>query len=132
MITYTDISKAVGYNYKNKETPFYLINPIFFVIDGGVPHKIERNFLSDGCTIKWRILQLLFGCMHTCEYLPGSLIHDWIMKHPHVVDYDRKKSSQVLRAALLKEGVHPFKAQLMYLGVELAQWFFNFKTKRWR
>ena len=132
MITYTDISKAVGYNYKNKKTPFYIQKPFFFVIDGGVPQKIGCGFLSDGCTLKLKILQLIFGCQHTCEYLPASLIHDWLMKYPQIVDYDRKKSSQVLRAALIKEGVNPIKAQWMYLGVELAQWFLNFKTKKWR
>lgn len=134
-VDYTSFDKAIGYNYKNRKKPFYLLYAIFVIVRYGsqkICFKLDDpNFLSDGCTIPY-IFRWLIGCKHTPEYLPASIIHDYILRHPEIVNYDRQLASLILKTALLNEGVKPFKAQLMYLAAELCQWVKNFKNRKWR
>lgn len=134
-VNYTSFDRAVGYNCKNKKKPFYLIKPIFVIVSYANKKLYLRlddpNFTSDGCTIPY-IFRWLIGCKHTPEYLPASIIHDYILRHPEIVNYDRQLASLILKTALLNEGVKPFKAQLMYLAAELCQWVKNFKNRKWR
>lgn len=134
-VFYTDLSKAVGFNYKNKKKPFYLLNPIFFIVQYAknkrIRAKIDQGFESDGTTVP-HLFMWLIGCRHTPEYLNASIIHDWIINHPEIVNYNRKFSSKIFKTVLLQDGVPRWKAHLMYLGVEFGQWYRNFTTKRWR
>lgn len=133
-VNYTNFDNAVGYNCKNKKKPFYLLVPIYVIICYGgkkLYFKLEEGFTSDGCTIPY-IFRWIIGCQHTPEYIPASLIHDWILQHPQTVHRNRKLSSLILKTALLNEGVKPLKAQLMYLAAELCQWWKNFKIRKWK
>ena len=132
-VFYTDFSHAVGFNYKSA-APFYIEENIYFIVEYGnkrLRECIKRGFKSDGCTIPY-VFRWLMGCPHTGKYLPASLIHDWILEHPEIVRHNRRFASRIFEQALLNEGVSPLKAQIMYLAVEFAQWWNNFKTKRWR
>lgn len=133
-IQYTkeNFQKLIGYNYSIPSMPFYMIDTIIVessYFTNGIL-EIPKGFKSDGCTLKG-ILKMFFGCQHTPEYLPASIIHDYILSNPSVVNNNRRKSSQVLKEVLLLEGVTYWKATLMYIGVELYQWWTNFKTHRW-
>lgn len=134
-VNYTSFDKAIGYDYKNKKKPFYLIQPVYVIVSYANKKIYLRlddpNFISDGCTL-WKVFWLILGCPHTPQYLPASLIHDWILAHPQSVNYSRKLASRIFKTALLNEGVNPFKAQLMYLAVDIFQWVKNFKTRKWR
>lgn len=133
-VDYTSFDRAVGYNYKNKEKPFYLFEPVYVIIryaNKKLYFKLEKGFTSDGCSIPY-IFRWLIGCQHTPEYIPASLIHDWVLQHPQIVDRNRKFSSLILKTVLLNEGVKPLKAQLMYLAAELCQWWNNFKIHKWK
>lgn len=133
-VTYTSFKKAVGYNCKNLEKPFYLLESIYVIVtyaNKKLYLKIQEGFLSDGCTIP-KGFRWLMGCPHTGKYLPASIIHDYILEHPQIVNYKRKLASRIFKIALLNEGVKPFKAQVMYLAVDLWQAVKNIKTKKWR
>lgn len=122
-----------GYDYKS-EKPFYLRRPLAFIIDDGrgrIRACIPKDFQSDGCSIP-RIFWILIGCPHTGKYIPASIVHDYILQHPDIVNYDRKLANQTLKTLLLQEGVEVWKAQVMYLGAELWQWYRNFKTRKWK
>lgn len=132
-VFYTDFSHAIGFNYKSGK-PFYLEDHVFFIVEYAnkrLRERIQRGFSSDGCTIPY-VFRWLIGCPHTGAYLPASIIHDWILAHPEKVFHNRKFASRIFEQALLNEGVSPLKAHVMYLAVEFAQWWNNFKTKRWR
>ena len=135
VVNYTDFARVVGYNYRRKNKPYYLMQNVYVVvrIKSGQRYylKMNKDFVSDGCTIP-RFLWSIFGCPDTPEYLPASLIHDWLLCHPQAINRDRKLSSRIFRQALLNEGVGKGKAQSMYWVVDIVQWLRNFKTGKWR
>lgn len=134
-INYTKFDKAIGYNCKNPKKPFYLIQPIFVIVSYANKKLYLRlddaNFTSDGCTL-WKIFWLILGCPHSPEYLPASIIHDYILDNPHLVHYHRELASQIFKTALLNEGVSPLKAQIMYLAVDIWQAVKNVFIRKWR
>ena len=134
-VNYTSFDKAVGYNCKNKKKPFYLVLPVYVIVsytNKKIYLKLDdANFTSDGCTL-WKIFWLILGCPHSPEYLPASLIHDWILEHPETVHYNRKLASRIFKTALLNEGVSPLKAQIMYLAVDIWQAVKNVFIRKWR
>lgn len=133
-VNYTSFDRAVGYNCKNKKKPFYLIYAVYVIVrdEDKLCFKLDDpNFTSDGCTL-WKIFWLILGCPHSPEYLPASLIHDWILEHPETVNYNRKLASKIFKAVLLNEGVSPLKAQIMYLAVDFWQAVKNVFIRKWR
>lgn len=123
-IFYTDISKSLGYDYK-KDKPLYVTREIFVIVqlknDKKIYLKIPKGFESDGCTLKFRILWLLFGCPHTGKYIPASIIHDYILDNHELVCYNVVMSSSIFKQALLNEKVNIFTSNLMYLAVLIYQ-----------
>ena len=134
-VNYTSFDKAVGYNCKNKKKPFYLVLPVYVIVSYAnkkIYLKLDdANFTSDGCTL-WKIFWLILGCPHSPEYLPASLIHDWILEHPETVNYNRKLARRIFKIVLLNEGVSPLKAQIMYLAVDIWQALKNVFIRKWR
>ena len=134
-VNFTSFDKVIGYNYNNRQKPFYLLSPVIVIVSYAVTKrkylKIQEDFTSDGCTL-WRIFWLILDCPHKPEYLPASIIHDWVLEHPEIVNYNRKFSSQIFKTVLLKTGVNPVKAKMMYLAVEFWQSFTNIWRKKWK
>lgn len=109
------------YQYK-KQKCFYNLksNVVKVKVEGFARSFVLPNgFQSDGCTIP-KIFRFILGCNHKGEYLPASLIHDFLLEHDEIIP-KRKLVNQTFKAALLKEGVCPIKANLMYFAVELWQ-----------
>ena len=135
VVNYTDFARVVGFNYWNRKKPYYLMQNAYVIVHDRTGQKyylkMNKGFVSDGCTIP-RFLWTIFACPHTPEYLPASLIHDWLLCHPQAINRDRKLSSRIFRQLLIKEGVSKSKAQLMYWIVDIVQWLRNFKTGKWR
>lgn len=132
-IYYADFNKTIGYDCSNDKKPFYMLNDFVVIIQNNKRKfymMIKKGFTSDGCTI-WKPFRFLLGCPHTPKYLPASIIHDWILDHPEVVKYDRKTASAIFFYALLKEGVCPVQAVIMYIAVDLWQWVKNFFVEKW-
>lgn len=135
IVLYPDLSKIIGFNYKSEKKPYYtLVSVCFIVIEKGKMLKsiIDKDFYSDGCSDKLKIFWLFIGCPHNPKQMPACLIHDWIVEHPEVVGYDRRLSSKIFETVLLKEGVNPLLAKLMFYCVEIWQEIINYKTKRWK
>ena len=133
-VNYTDFAPVIGYNYRNKEKPYYLMQHIIVIVrDAAQTYyiKLDKGFTSDGCTIP-RFLWNMLGCPHTPEYLPASLIHDYVLNNPETVIHNRNLSSRVFKQVLLNEGVNKVKAEIMYLTVDIVQWVKNFKTGKWK
>lgn len=123
-LTYSDFRESIGYNYKEPK-PFYAIKNIYVnIISKGFNRHfvIKRGFKSDGCTIP-RAFRWFLGCSHKGEYLPASIIHDYILTNKAIVRNCRILSSRIFKQALLQEGASSIKAQIMYLGVEIWQKF---------
>lgn len=123
-VFYTDFSKSLGFNYKNEKC-LVVTRAIFVIIEDilidRLRLKIEEGFESDGCTFKLRILWLFFGCPHTGKYVPASIIHDYILNHPELVNNDVKIASRIFKQALLNEKVNIVTANLMYITVLVYQ-----------
>ena len=81
---------------------------------------IPKQFRWDGATIK-PIFWLCIGSKTDPKFKNPSLIHDYMCNNKYIVNYDRHFSSRVFRAMLIKAGVNKFKAQVMYLAVDLFQ-----------
>lgn len=131
----TDFKDAIGYDYTNSERPFYLLEAIIAIIVDDNKKKtylrLEKGYMSDGCTLK-KCFWLLLGCPHTPKYLPASILHDWLIEHPATIGYNRNFSSRAFKQMLIQSGVSEVKAQLMYLAVEAWQAFSNLWRHRWR
>ena len=123
-VFYTDFSKSLGFNYKNEKC-LVVTRAIFVIIEDiliqRIRLKIEEGFESDGCTLKLKILWLLFGCPHNGKYIPASIIHDYILSHPELVNNDVKIASRIFKQALLNEKVNIVTANLMYITVLVYQ-----------
>ena len=132
MHVYYNFERDIGFNYKGKK-PFYLLKQVFVKIEREKRVQwleIPQGFTSDGCSIP-KLLRFIFGCPHTPEYVPASIIHDYLVENPHLVDYDRQRASLIFFHALINEDVCPVKAALMFLGVEIWQAFSNLWEDRW-
>ena len=123
-VFYTDFSKSLGFNYRNKKSLF-VSRAIFVIIELSPKNiiriRIPEGFESDGCTLKLKILWLLFGCPHNGKYIPASIIHDYILDNPELVCYNVNISSQIFKQVLLNEKVNIFTSNLMYLAVLIYQ-----------
>lgn len=135
-LVYTNFNQSVGYDCSNDEKPFYIIRDIIAIVylpkSKRIYLRIPHGFKSDGCTILLKIVQLFIGCSHTPQYLPASLLHDFVLQKPWLINYDRKLSSEILYAALLKEGVNPLLAYVMYKATDMYQAFKNIRIKKWK
>lgn len=121
-LTYSDFKDSIGYNYKEPKA-FYAIKNIYVnIISKGFNRHfvIKRGFKSDGCTIP-RAFRCFLGCNHKGEYLPASIIHDFLLANKEIIGNSRILSSRIFKQVLLQEGVNPLIAQIMYLGVEFWQ-----------
>lgn len=121
-VLYPDISYLVGYNKSNKEEPFYLSEGVKFRVkkNGNVfKYFIPKNFTSDGCTLKLKLLWLLVGCPHTPEFLPAALIHDFFCKNKHLID--RQTATEIFVYVLICEGVNCKKAHRMGFWMNVYQ-----------
>lgn len=134
-VNYTSFDKALGYNCKNKEKPFYLLQPIYVIVSCGNKKNYLKlhngTFTSDGCSIPW-IFRLFLGCKHKPEYVAASIIHDYIIENPQTVNYNRKLSSQIFYNVLLQEKVNKYLAYVLYLGVEIGQIYNTIFKGKWR
>lgn len=121
------------FNYINRKTPFTVRRSAPVRVAVGKKTfwlMIPGGFTSDGCSIP-KLLRFFFGCPHTPQYIPASIIHDYILANPKTVNYNRNLASLIFFHALLNEEVTPLKAVLMYLAVDLWQAVKNIWTEKW-
>lgn len=127
------LDKEIGYNYINEMKPFRILRGVPVRISKGkkkIYFMIPAGFTSDGCSIP-KVFRFLLGCPHTPKYVPASIIHDYILEHPEVVKHNLKTASDVFFSALLKEGVCPIQAVIMFGAVHLWQSIKNLFVEKW-
>lgn len=133
MRIYYDFRTDIGFDYKQNKKPFTLLKRVFIRIEKEKRVQwltIPQGFNSDGCSIP-KLFRFLLGCPHTPKYVPASIIHDYLVENPELVDYDRERASLIFFHALLKEGVCPVQAVIMYFAVDLWQRVKNLWTEKW-
>lgn len=121
MKVYYNFDNSIEFNVKDRKKPLRIIKGAVIKLENGVKKHlfmIPSGFTSDGCSIP-KPLRFLIGCPHTPQYVPASIIHDYLLAHPEEVRYDRYEASLVFFHALLNENVCPLKAVLMFLAVDL-------------
>lgn len=109
-----------------KKFPMRNLEPFVCTISDHTSFKkhefIVPKMNYDGASIPC-FLWFLIGANTNPFYKIPSLIHDVICNNHELIGYDRKLSSKVFRALLLKEGVSVFKANIMYYAVDIFQRF---------
>lgn len=90
--------------------------------DKGYIFHIPKGFRWDGATIP-SFVWFIVGSKTENRYRVPSMIHDYLCNNKYVIDFDRKLSSEILRALLRVNGVAEWRVFLMYFFVELRQMF---------
>lgn len=133
-IRYNGSEKLLGFNPKSLNKPFYLLDKWCVNITSFTLYKwvtIPKGFVSDGCSIPF-LFRLILGCKHHPQYVTASIIHDWLVENPQVIDYNRRLASEIFYTVLVQEGVSKFTAWLMFAGVEIGQIYNTIFKGKWR
>ena len=133
-VKYTNPENLINFNPHEIVKPFFLTNRLIVNIvelSFNLWVVVPLGFKSDGCSIPW-VFRLILGCKHNPKYVVASIIHDYIVENPQVVDYNRKLSSQIFYNILLKEKVNKYLAYVLYLGVEIGQIYNTIFKGKWR
>lgn len=95
---------------------------------GDILWQVPPGFVTDGASIP-RVLWPMIGHPFESEIIRGAMIHDYYYAKWAGTGADganearlRGIADQVLRAALLADGVQPWRAGLIYRGVRLGGW----------
>ncbi|MCQ2957371.1 MAG: DUF1353 domain-containing protein [Candidatus Gastranaerophilales bacterium] len=122
-----DVKPKIAVDLDNKVKPFKLLNNIVY-ISGDYCGKdiyrivINKGYSWNGANIPryfWRII----GSQFNPEFLPASMIHDWLCEHKDfIIQNGVKVSSDIFRDILILYGVSKFKANIMANAVRLFQY----------
>ena len=120
-----NIEPKIVVNPQNKEKPFVLINDIVYVSEkyNDKPYVIyiKREYNWDGATIP-RFLWRVVGSKYNPEFLPASMVHDWLCEHKDFIKKDGVKiSSDIFRDILILYKVPKWKAKTMAGAVRCFQ-----------
>ncbi len=95
-------------SYKFKEKSVYCI-------------RLMAGYTWDGATIP-RFLWRVVGSQYNPEFLPASMVHDWLCEHKDFIEKDGVKvSSDIFRDILLLYKVPALKAKIMSTVVRCYQ-----------
>lgn len=113
-------------NPYNKEKPFILENDIAYLTATSYKDAyrivIDAGYIWNGANIP-RFLWRIVGSQYNPEFLPASMIHDWLCEHKDfIVQNGVKISSNIFRDILILYKVPVFKANVMATTVRLFQY----------
>lgn len=133
-VRYTNPENLISFNPHEIVKPFFLTNRLIVNIvelSFNLWVVVPLGFKSDGCSIPW-VFRLILGCKHHPQYVTASIIHDWLVENPQVIDYNRRLASEIFYTVLVQEGVSKFTAWLMFAGVEIGQIYNTIFKGKWR
>ena len=84
--------------------------------------EIPKYYCFDGASVPrffWRVI----GSNTDNKFLIAALIHDYLCENHHLINNDRKFSTQVFNALLEASEVHPIKRFCMKNSVDFYQRF---------
>lgn len=113
-------------NPNNKEKPFTLMNNVFYISGKykdtesyGI--SINKGYNWNGANIPkflWRVV----GSQYNPEFLPASMVHDWLCENKKfIIKNGVKISSDIFKDILILYKVPKFKAWLMASAVRAFQ-----------
>ena len=122
-----DCKPKISVNPENKEKPFTLLNNIFYCSSDfygkevyGI--KINKGYNWNGANIPkflWRIV----GSQYNPEFLPASMVHDWLCEHKNfILKNGVKISSDIFKDILELYQVSKTKSFIMSSAVRLYQY----------
>ncbi|MCR4881838.1 MAG: DUF1353 domain-containing protein [bacterium] len=121
-----DAEPMISVNPNNKEKPFVLLNDAAYLsakYAGSEIYliKIKQNYTWDGATIP-RFLWRFVGSQYNPEFLPASMVHDWLCEHKDFISKNGVKiSSDIFRDILMLYKVPVWKAKIMAAAVRCYQ-----------
>lgn len=112
----------------NEEKPFTLMNNVYY-LSGDYKNlesygiRINKGYNWNGANIP-RFLWRVVGSQYNPEFLPASMVHDWLCENKDfIIQNGAYISSIIFRDILLLYGVPKFKANIMFSAVYMFQKF---------
>lgn len=116
----------ISVDLDNKEKPFKLLNNVAYLSGKYSGKEIYRIVVNKGYT--WnganipRFLWRIIGSQYNPEFLPASMVHDWLCENKDFIVQDGVKiSTDIFKDILILYGVSKTKANIMAAAVYLYQ-----------
>ena len=105
--------------------PFELMNDVIYLSakeNGNIYCiRLDRGYTWDGATIP-RFLWRIVGSQYNPEFLPASMVHDWLCENKDFIQKDGVRiSSDIFRDILILYKVPILKAKIMASAVRIFQ-----------
>ena len=123
----------ISVNPHNKTKPFCLLNDIYYLSANFKKNEsygiqINKGYNWNGANIP-RFLWRVVGSQYNPEFLPASMVHDWLCENKSfIVKNGVQISSDIFKDILLLYGVNKLKAWIMASAVRM----FQMTKKGWR
>ena len=128
-----DCKPKIAVDFENKEKPYKLLNNIAYVSGDYKNREIYRIVINKGYT--WnganipRFLWRIVGSQFDPQYLPASMVHDYLCENKgFIIKKGAKISSDIFRDILVLTGVSKAKANIMATAV----YAFQLTQKGWK
>ena len=121
-----DSQPKINVNPNCPVKPFVLLNDVYYLsskFKDNLPYGIHINkgYNWNGANIP-RFLWRLVGSQYNPEFLPASMIHDWLCENKDFIIKDGVKiSSDIFKDILILYKVNKFKAWVMASAVRTFQ-----------
>ena len=122
-----DKEPKINANPLNKEKPFTLLNNIAYLSGKYKDEEVYKIVINKG--YNWnganipRFLWRIVGSQYNPEFLPASMVHDWLCEHKDFIIKDGVKiSSDIFKDILILYGVSKSKAWIMASAVRTFQY----------
>ncbi len=114
-----ELADGTKYHFQTESDFIFLdpSSPIVLASSGiGPAWIVPQGFKTDFASVPG----ILRGLLDSDNVVaPGALVHDWLYSSALV---DRSRADDVFRAALLANGLSPWRARLYWLGVRAGGW----------
>lgn len=121
------VEPKIKVDYRNKKKPFRLMNNIYYLsgkYNGLETYgiRINKGYNWNGANIP-RFLWRIVGSQYNPEFLPASMVHDWLCEHKDfIIKHGVKISSDIFKDILVLYGVNKAKAWIMASAVRTFQY----------
>ena len=125
------VKPLIKVNPEHKKKPFVLLNNIAYLSaknENVYRIEIHKGYNWNGANIP-RFLWRIVGSQYDPQFLPASMVHDWLCENKDFIMNDGVKvSSDIFRDILILYKVPEWKAKTMATAVRL----FQMTQKGWR
>ena len=122
-----DKEPKINVDATNPVKPFTLLNNISYLSGKYQDQEVYKIVINKG--YNWnganipRFLWRIVGSQYNPEFLPASMVHDWLCEHKDFIIKDGVKiSSDIFKNILILYGVNKAKAWIMASAVRAFQY----------